>query len=263
MHSVFRPGLVSISFRELAPQQIIDLVVANGLQGIEWGGDVHVPHGAIEVAETVGRLTRTAGLEVASYGSYYRFDDCDPELSDSTPDMKSVLATAVALGAPAIRVWAGRVGPEDISPELRASITGRALAFAEAAAEKGIRLDFEFHEDTLTETPKSTISLLEGVNHPNARTLWQPPLQMSPADRLEGLEAVKPWMSNLHCNYFAQEAWPNIQPLKDGTEEWRKYLDVTKALPGERWILIEHVRDHSPHQFEEDAVALRAWLEKE
>ena len=55
----------------------------------------------LEVAETVGRLTREAGLEVASYGSYYRFDDCDAEISDSTPDRESVLATAVALRAPA------------------------------------------------------------------------------------------------------------------------------------------------------------------
>jgi len=38
-------GLVSISFRDLFPKQIVDMVAEVGLDAIEWGGDVHVPHG--------------------------------------------------------------------------------------------------------------------------------------------------------------------------------------------------------------------------
>ena len=37
-------GLVSITFRKLTVEKIIELVKEAGLQGIEWGGDVHVPH---------------------------------------------------------------------------------------------------------------------------------------------------------------------------------------------------------------------------
>ena len=44
-------GLVSVTFRKLEPAEIVDLVKQAGLQGIEWGGDIHVPHGDIQRAK--------------------------------------------------------------------------------------------------------------------------------------------------------------------------------------------------------------------
>ena len=45
-----------------------------------------------------------AGLVVAAYGSYYRVGHDDPA------PFESVLDTAVELGAPLVRIWAGRSG---------------------------------------------------------------------------------------------------------------------------------------------------------
>ena len=61
-----KPGLVSVTFRKLLPHEIIDLVVKSGLSGIEWGGDVHVPHGEADTARMVKRMTLDAGLNVSS-----------------------------------------------------------------------------------------------------------------------------------------------------------------------------------------------------
>lgn len=254
-----KAGLVSITFRQKAPEQIIQVAVECGLQGIEWGGDVHVPHGRVDIAEIVGRQTREAGLEVASYGAYYHFDECDAGSEKSGPTMESVLDTAEALGAPAIRLWPGRRGPREMTPEIREAIVARARAFAEAAAGRDMRIDFEYHENTLTETPESTVELIRAIGHPAARTLWQPALQTSPADRLESLRSVKAHVSNLHCNFFDQDPWPNVHPLAEGETEWKSFLEELEPSP-ERWVLIEHVRDHSVDQFREDAQALRRWL---
>lgn len=38
-------GLVSVSFRDLDDDRIVELCARAGLQGIEWRGDVHQPHG--------------------------------------------------------------------------------------------------------------------------------------------------------------------------------------------------------------------------
>lgn len=255
-----KPGLVSISFRELSPEEIVDLVTESGLQGIEWGGDVHVPHGDLETGQRIGQLTRAAGLQVASYGSYYRFDECYEDERSEGPSMESVLETTVALGAPAIRVWAGRTSPNETSELVRDSISVRAREFGEKASALGIRLDFEYHENTLTETPESTVELLEMVNCSNVHSLWQPPLQMSPKLRLEGLRQIKPRISNLHCNHFGQEPWPNTKPLKNGEPEWLSYLKEMDTSPGDRWVLIEHVHNHVPEQLPEDAAALNKWL---
>ena len=48
-----KTGLVSITFREKSPEEIVGLVVEAGLDGIEWGGDVHVPHGDLAKAREV------------------------------------------------------------------------------------------------------------------------------------------------------------------------------------------------------------------
>lgn len=73
---MLKTGLVSITFRNLKVEEIIDLVVKAGLDAIEWGGDIHVPHGDIKKACKVARLMKKADLEMAAYGSYYRVG-CD------------------------------------------------------------------------------------------------------------------------------------------------------------------------------------------
>jgi sugar phosphate isomerase/epimerase len=255
-----KSGLVSISFRELSAQEIISLVAAHGLQGIEWGGDVHVPHGDLDRARDVGRMTRDAGLEVSSYGSYYRFAECDPNFEEEGPSFESVLETAIELGAPAIRVWGGSKGPNLMKGDEYSVFCERACEIADMAASKNVRIDFEYHENTITETPESTVELMLLLLHDNLRTLWQPPLQISPEKRLEGLKKVLPWVTNVHCNHFAQEPWPHVQPLADGEEEWKPYIQVLAQGELDRWVLIEHVKDHDPNQFPKDASALSGWL---
>ena len=39
------PGLVSVTFRQLSPEDIIDITYASGLKAVEWGSDVHLPAG--------------------------------------------------------------------------------------------------------------------------------------------------------------------------------------------------------------------------
>ncbi len=112
---MIRPGLVSVTFRKLTPREIVTAAVQAKLQGIEWGGDVHVPHGKIDVAREVAAMTRDAGLAISSYGSYYRLGD---EAKDLLP---RVIETAIALGAPVVRVWAGRVGSKDATAAMRES----------------------------------------------------------------------------------------------------------------------------------------------
>ena len=67
---MIKSGLVSITFRQLNPQQIVDIAAGAGLSGIEWGGDVHVPHGDLECSRKTGQITQDAGLEVVAYGYY-------------------------------------------------------------------------------------------------------------------------------------------------------------------------------------------------
>jgi 3-dehydroshikimate dehydratase len=256
---MIRGGLVSITFRKLSARAIIDLVTRANLTGIEWGGDVHVPHGEIDVARDVAQMTRDAGLLVAAYGSYYRVGVSE---ADGLA-FAHVLESAITLGAPTVRVWAGNRGSVDADQAYRAAVIDEARRIAVLAHAVGITVSFEYHRNTLTDTNVSAHRLLEEVGHPNVRTYWQPPVAMSPAECLEGLDAVSDYLSNAHVFHWAVSsptAVANRRPLAEGAGVWRQYLERIAATDREHFALLEFVRDDAPEQFLADARILSAWL---
>jgi 3-dehydroshikimate dehydratase len=65
-------GLVSVTFRELKPLDIVKLTKESGLDGIEWGGDIHCPPDNAQAASEISALMAQNGLSSISYGSYYQ-----------------------------------------------------------------------------------------------------------------------------------------------------------------------------------------------
>ena len=247
------PGLVSITFRQLDPAQIIALTAAAGLAGIEWGGDVHVPPGDVARAAAVRRQTEDAGLRVSAYGSYYRLTADEPH------PFEEVLASAAAPGAPVIRVWAGRAPSAEADAAERDRIAAETRRIADLAAAEGIAIAYEFHANTLTDSGESARKLLEAVDHPNVYSFWQP-INGAPVEVCaEALTAVTPWLHHIHIFHW----WPTSQhrhPLILGEERWRSYLSQIAAVPGDRFVSIEFVAGDEPAQFEHDARTLHAWL---
>ena len=154
-----KTGLTSVTFRQKTPEEIIRLAAEAGLDGIEWGGDVHVPAGDAGTAAEIGRRTREAGLSVLSYGSYFRADEGE--------DFAPVLASAKALGAPLIRIWAGRKTYEQSGPEEFSALASRIREAAEAAGREGVRIAFEYHRGTATQTAAGALALLEAAGSGN------------------------------------------------------------------------------------------------
>ena len=252
--TMIKSGLVSVTFRQLAPAAIVDLACQAKIAGIEWGGDIHVPHGDLKTAEAVARLTRAAGLAVAAYGSYYKVGHSEAE----GLAFANVLATAKVLGAPVIRVWAGNQGAAQADAAYREKIRQDARRLAELAAAAGLTVAFEYHSHSLTDTAASTRELLEAVQHPALKTCWQP-LGADAESCRESLRTVLPRLANLHV-YHWNTATGTRLPLKDGADAWRQYLDLAGPTDGERYALLEFVRDDSPAAFLEDAQTLNAWV---
>jgi sugar phosphate isomerase/epimerase len=247
---MLQSGLVSITFRELSPAEIIALVGEAELTGIEWGGDVHVPHGDLEAARLVGQMTRDAGLAVAAYGSYYRVG-----LEAPVP-FEVVLETALALEAPLIRVWAGRQGSAEADDAYRSQVVDDSRRIAELAAAEGVLVAYEYHNNTLTDTVESAVRLLEAVGHSNMRTYWQPVGSTTEA-RLTSLQAVLPWLTNVHVQ---QTSGGIREMLREGEADWPRYLEVVAGTTRDHYILIEFVKEDQRANLLEDARTLRGWL---
>jgi 3-dehydroshikimate dehydratase len=249
---VLKPGLVSITFRNLAPLDIVRLVKQAGMTGIEWGGDVHVPHGDLKAAREVAGLTADAGLQVAAYGSYYRLG----QVNDI--EFAAILDTAVQLGAPTIRVWAGRRASADADGPYRAKVIGEAQNAAELAASAGTTISLEYHGGTLTDTNASALEFLNEVAYHAVKTYWQPPVGGSVDYCSAGLISVIPWLTNVHVFHWhpANERFA----LATGVEEWLRYLGLIRSTGRDHYAMIEFVKDDLPVNFLSDASTLLSWL---
>lgn len=251
--SIFSAGLVSITFRRLAPDAIVELARSAGLTDIEWGGDVHAPHGDVDAARRIRRLTEDAGLRTAAYGSYYRV----ASTSEQSPAFDAVLSSACALGAPVIRVWAGSVDSAAASEAYLDEVASDAHRIASLAADAGVRVAFEYHGGTVADRAASALALLKRAAHPNLSSLWQPSVSVSKAERAANLRMILPHLSHVHV--FQWNVTARL-PLAAGENEWPDYLAILKSRQQPTALLIEFVQNDDPKSFLGDAATLRNWI---
>lgn len=252
---MIHPGLVSVTFRKFTPVEVAALVKRAGLRSIEWGGDVHVPHGDLGRAREVREVTLEHGLVTAAYGSYYRCGQGET----TGPSFEHVLETAVELGAPTIRVWPGGAGSDAVDEEGRWKIINDLRRIAGLAARAGVSISTEFHGGTLTDTNESASKLLVEVDHANVFTCWQPHNGEPTEECVAGLKEVLPRVSNIHVFHW----WPTAaerHPLAEGAERWAQFWPALKQAPGDRHALLEFVQGDAAEAFLRDAVTLRQWL---
>lgn len=254
------PGLVSVTFRSQTPATIIEWCRQAHLTGIEWGGDVHVPPGDVAVARQVARWTREANLTVACYGSYYR---CD---ADAEVPFGAVLESAQELGAPTIRVWAGRKGSAQASEEDRAAVVKDLERIATLAAQVNIGIVTEYHGQTLTDEAASNRDLHQSVAHPNLKSLWQP-LRRSPGNaeieaNLENLREVLPYLGHVHVYEWKEgESGRTVHSLNE-TVQWPGYLQELALLHRPTWLLLEFLPEESLACLLQEAGALHELIGK-
>lgn len=244
-----RTGLCSVTFRKLAVEEIVNLAVKAKLGGIEWGEDVHVPAGDLDQARKTARMTIQAGLNIVSYGSYYRVG-CKEE---NTASFEEILQTAIELDAPTIRVWAGNRGSKDADPAYWENVVSDSRRIASLAQEHGISVSYEYHGGTLTDTNESAYRSMKEINHPNAGIYWQPAVGRDIDMRLEGLRRIAPWLTHVHVFHWENR---NRLPLSDGEKEWKRYLRCLGGLKAEHYALLEFVDGDDTGQFIRDASVL-------
>jgi sugar phosphate isomerase/epimerase len=247
-------GLVSITFRKLKVEEIINLVLKGKLEGIEWGGDIHVPHGDVKKAREVRKMTVENGLTVAAYGSYYKVGTEDNNLDE----FKRVLDSAIALHAPVIRVWAGDKATKDASHDWWEKVIENSRSIAEEAKKAGIQLSYEYHSGTLTDNINDAVKLYESIKHENIKAYWQPSQLKSFEQNKNELIALRPILTNVHAFNWKLDGDGKLQryPLSDGITEWSEYLKHISGDMDPHYVMLEFVKNDDPEQFLKDAQVL-------
>lgn len=254
MTDVLLPGLVSVTFRALSVPEVVALARECGLRAVEWGGDIHVPLNDLAAARDARQRCADAGLTISAYGSYYRAGTTDPTEWDV------VLATAVELGAPQIRVWAGTTGSATTSPAQRAVVVDAIRTAAVAAEAAGVRVALEYHPDTLTDTLESATSLFTEIGHGSAVPYWQPGGAQDVSNAIDEVRALLPTLTTAHVFSWGPGAWSDRLPLAAREDLWLPVLRELNRDGVDRYTLLEFVADDSPDKFRADAATLLGWL---
>lgn len=242
-----KSGLVSVSFRQKSPLEICRLCQKANLSLIEWGGDVHCP--PEKSAADVRTMTLDHGLNVASYGSYYR-------AGQPLDAFKANLETAAELGAPVIRIWGGQAASAEMSDKMRSDTVSCIRECAHLAEKAGITLTLEYHGGTLTDDTESVNRLLEETADCRAlKFYWQPRWDWPLEKRIESLNAVLPRLSHVHVFTWLPD-YARL-PLSDGEMLWKQALAI---VPKDTCALLEFVQDDSDEALLRDAATLNAWL---
>ena len=243
-------GLVSISFRKLTIEEIFKLCHENGLENIEWGSDVHCKPKCAEAIEKIVSLSEKYGINTCAYGSYYRVG----AENAGNADFNDIADTAEKIGAPIIRVWAFNKGSAETSEEEYKALVADMKRICGIAAEKGIKISLECHNNTLTDDYKSALRLLEDVNCENLTMYWQPNQFKSLEYNLESAAALSKYVTNVHTFNWDKAL---RFPLLEGIEVWKKYVEIINAsTEHEHNYLLEFMPHDTPEEMPAESSAL-------
>jgi sugar phosphate isomerase/epimerase len=257
------PGLCSITLRGLDADAVLAAAVVAGVEGIEWGADVHVPVGDESAAARVALRCGDDGVEVVSYGTYLGASaETDQDLDAL---IRATLDTACALGAPMVRVWTELGVLPDAPAEDRARVVDRTCRILEAATARGLVVAIEFHPFTHTHTAVGALALLAAVDDRALRTHWQPDPALSDTDALAELDAIADHLAHLHLFCWGPGGIDERRPLSAGAGLWPAALRRARTAPlppgvTRRFALCEHVADDSADQLTADVATLRRWI---
>lgn len=263
------PGICSLTLKTLPPEALIRFAADSGLRAIEWWAAGHVPPGEVALAERVGEATRRASLQVSTYGSYYRAGVSE----QAGMPFASVLDSAIALGAPSIRVWAGDKNPDQATDEDWTRVVADTLRIADLAAARGLAITFEFHGGTLTHTHTSARRLAGLIPHPGVHFSWQPPHGYDADHCAASLASLLDRLNTLHvfhwtlgarekslCNEGQRPPGENNplhrHPLSTGADRWTTYLDIARRTGRDHFALLEFTEGDTPEQARADAATL-------
>ena len=260
---MWKTGVCSISFRKYSIQEIIDAAAAAGLDGVEWGSDVHVPAGDTATAMAVRAATEAAGLQCLSYGGYYRLGENDPAAFDG------LLACAEVLGVRDVRIWGGGKDSAELTEAEWEALAQEARACAAKAQEKGLVLSLECHNWSLTDHWQGAERFLSMVDSPALRMYWQPNQRRSEIYDLEAVRRLAGVTTNVHVfswkynTEFPKNSENDKLPLAAHNAEWEKRLTVLQEklrADEDHAFILEFMPDDRIETLAEEAAVLHNWL---
>jgi 3-dehydroshikimate dehydratase len=245
-------GICSVTFRALDAGEVARRTAEAGLRLVEWGSDRHAPPDDPGALLRVRDRTAELGLTTCSYGSYFEAGSHDWR------DFTAIADAAAMLGTDRVRVWAGTRGSAQTGARERGTVVDTLRRVAGIAADRGLGIALEYHGGSLTDTPESTLRLLDEIGLANVSTYWQAPLGMAEDEALSGLDRLAERVSAVHVFSW----WPDTtrRPLSARESLWTRAFGLLRARGLAPDILLEFVPDDDPDVLPGEAATLARFV---
>ncbi len=237
-----RLGLVSVSFRNRTPREILTAMKECGLTHIEWGSDVHCPPGK---AEEIALLQKEYGIVCSSYGTYFYLG------SNPISELHSYIEAAKALGTNVLRLWCGNKNSQDYSESEKAELFSECKKAAELAEESGVILCMECHIRSYTNKKESALELMKAIDSPSFRMYWQPNQFRTEEENIAYASLLSLYTVNIHVFNWKET---KMYPLNDAKDIWKKYLS---CFDDDKTLLLEFMPDGRLETLKTEAEALK------
>ena len=239
-------GLVSISFRQHTPEEILSAMQQAGLAVIEWGSDVHAPCTDLGRLQEIAALQQKYGITCSSYGTYFRIGVTPAE------ELPQYIAAAKMLGTNILRLWCGTKNYDLFTAEEKEVLFAECKRLAKIAEKEQVILCMECHNNTFTNVKEGALELMKAVNSEVFCMYWQPNQNRTLQENVAYASLLSPYTKHLHVfNWKGTEKYP----LHLATDTWKQYLDCYPAC-ADRALLLEFMPDNRLESLAEEAKAL-------
>lgn len=238
-------GLVSVSFREKTPEEILKEMKICGLSFIEWGSDIHAPCNDTKNIENIAILQEKYGITCSSYGTYFRLGATPLE------ELVTYINAAKILGTNILRVWCSNKNSEEHTKEEKNALFLECKKAAKIAEENGVTLCLECHINTYTNQKDAALDLMKNVASKNFKMYWQPSQYKTSQENIAYAKAIAPYTEHIHVfNWKGEEKFP----LCEAVDIWKQFLD---CFSGERTLLLEFMPDGKLETLKQETTALK------
>lgn len=235
-------GVCTISNTEESIEAVIETAADLGVAGIEpWGRD-HLDGGDPARGEAIAEMANEHGLEIPVYGSYLRAG-----AEDFADRLESELAVTTALGANAIRVWAGAQEYQAVEADHWEAVVADLETVADAARGHDVEVTVERHAGTVTNTTEGAAALIDETP-PEVGLNWQPYFEQDAETVRDDIHRLAKHANNVHLQAVAAPGERERCPLAFA---YFDVADIVRALRDagfEGYLEIEFVTQRASYR---------------
>jgi sugar phosphate isomerase/epimerase len=237
-----RVGLCTISSKERAVGDVIELAGEAGYDGVEiWGRD-HVGDGTADDCQRIREEVDANGLDIPVYGSYLR---CGTDEFDS--ELEHELAITDRLNADLIRVWAGRQEYGDHDPDYWERVAADLERLTDRVAEYDVGVTVEKHAGTLTNTREGARRLIEAVDDNRCGLNYQPGFSVPKDEIKREADELADLSNNLHVQAVRECGASHRCPLSEAFYDLEAVFEPFLEAGFDGYANVEFVTDERPY----------------